>query len=98
MNWREQAEALFFIDKKSIKEISVEIGVSRKSISKYLNSLTTYNDERNYRKIINQKKRKEYKRNWDSENRANRYSVIDKDTIKREHIMAVSILSREKYR
>ena len=42
-------------------------------------------------------RRMEYKRNWDRKNRPNRYSVINGETIQREHDTAAMILSREKY-
>lgn len=96
-HWKEQTKALFFIEKLNITEISNITGVNRKSISKYLKSIKGYTDEIERRKNENLDKRKEYKRNWDRKNRPNRYSVVNGETIRREHDIAAAILSREKY-
>ena len=45
-NWKERAEVLFFKDKLNINRISEKLGVSRKSISKYLGSREGYQEER----------------------------------------------------
>lgn len=96
-NWKEQAKALFFIDKLKITEIAEKTGISRKSISKYIHSLPEFEDEAAIRSKDSEVKRAEYKRNWDKKNRPNRYSVINADTLRREHDMAAAILSKEKY-
>lgn len=95
--WKERAKALFFIEKMKINEIAHITGISRKSISKYIHSLPEYEKEAEARSKDSEAKRKEYKRNWDRKNRPNRYSVINGETIRREHDMAAAILSREKY-
>lgn len=97
-NWKEQAKALFFIEKLKIGEISEITGISRKSVSRYIHSLSGYAEEAERRSKDSASKRKEYKRSWDRKNGPNRYSVIDGDTIRREHDVAAAILSREKYR
>ena len=95
--WKEQAKALFFVEKMKIGEIADITGISRKSISKYIHSLPEYEAEAEARSQSSETKRKEYKRNWDRKNRPNRYSVVNGETIRREHDMAAAILSREKY-
>ena len=97
-SWKEQAKALFFIEKLKIGEISEITGISRKSVSKYIHSLKEYQNEAERRSKDSVSKRKEYERRWDRKNRPNRYSVVDGDTIRREHDVAAAILSREKYR
>lgn len=96
-NWKEQAKALFFIEKLKITEIAQKTGVSRKSVSRYIRSLSGYAEEAEKRSKDSELKRREYKRNWDRKNRPNRYSVINGETIQREHDTAAMILSREKY-
>ncbi len=96
--WKGRAEALFFVEKKSIVDIENEIGVSRKSISAHLRSCPEYEMERNRRKVANAANRTEYKRDWDRKNRPFSPGPVTQDTIRREHEMAVAILSREKYR
>lgn len=98
MTWREQSKALFFMEKRTIKEISTMIGKSEKSIGKYFKTLPEYEKEKQQRKKQNKQKRKEYQRQWDRENRKNRYNKINGESLKREHDLAAVILSRERYR
>ena len=94
LNWQDRANALFFVKKMSIVEISKRIGISRKSISNYLKLQSDYNKEKDNRKLINCLKRKEYKKEWD---RNNRYSVVNDRTLRHEHDLAAYILSRERH-
>lgn len=96
MNWRERAKALFFVEKKTIVQISEETGVSIRSISKYLNLQPDYKTERENRKIENQRKNKEDKKQWSKINYRNNL-VVNNETLKREHNLATYILSKEKY-
>lgn len=96
-NWKERAEVLFFKDKLNINRISEKLGVSRKSISKYLGSREGYQEERENRKQLNSEKRREYKREWDRKNRNTLPRNITADDLKRDHETAVKILSAEKY-
>ena len=95
--WKERARALFFIEKLKIGEIAKMTGVSRKSVSKYIRSLPEYADEAQRRGKNAVQRRTEYKPNWHRKNRPNRYSVVNGETIRREHDVAAMILSREKY-
>lgn len=99
IDWREQAKALFFIDHLGIKEISILIRKSRETVSRYITECEGYQDEMAFRKVQSAENRKEYQRNWDRSNRSQRYSntAISKDTIKREHEIAVKVLSSERY-
>lgn len=96
--WQERAEALFFLEKKSIVEIEKELQVSRKSIGAHLKNCPGYQRERERRKMENAVKRVEYKRNWDRRNRSFSAGPVTEETIRREHDVAAMILSREKYR
>ncbi|MEY8322216.1 hypothetical protein AAK894_14280 [Lachnospiraceae bacterium 46-61] len=95
--WQEQAKALFFMEKKSIQEISKIILKSKKSIYSYFKKLPEYKQEKENRKISNGKKRKEYQRQWDRQNRSDRYTNINEESMKREHDIAAMILSRERH-
>lgn len=97
MDWRLRAKALFFVDKKSITEISRIIGVSRQSVSAYLKALTGYMEERERRRNENAEKRARCRKQWDRDNRPERYSSITAETIRQEHETAVRILSRDRY-
>ncbi len=94
LSWKEKVKALFFMEKMSIAEISKRIGVSRKSITNYLKLQPNYQEEKNNRKIENYIKRKEYKKKWDKNNR---YSIVNNETLGREHDLAAYILSRERH-
>lgn len=97
LHWKKKAEALFFVEKRGVVEISKIMGISRKSISVHLKTVDGFLKEKETRKKENAKKRKESKRNWDRTNRPNRYSGVNGDTLRREHDTAALILSREKY-
>lgn len=97
-DWQMRAKALFFVDKLNIVQIADIIGVSRKTVSKYLSSLEGFEKEKQQRKLFNKDKRKDYKREWDRSHRRNTISsTVSGDTLRREHELAVIELSREKY-
>lgn len=97
MLWQERAKALFFMEKKSIKEISRIISKSEKAIQNYFKKLPEYKKEKEKRKRANRQKRKEYQKQWDKENREDRYHCINGESLKREHDVAARILSAERY-
>ena len=98
ISWRVQAESLFFVDGKIFKEIGEIVGVSAKSVSKYLKSLSGYDEEVEMRKEIKKQKRLEYHRELKRKQRAESAKKIEeKESIKREHILAVRVLSSDKY-
>lgn len=94
-DWKTKAARLFFEQGKSLADIAELTGVSRKTLSFYLQSLPGYVAERKRRKEENRRRRKEYQRDWDRKNR--RYSMVNAETMRREHDTAALILSREKY-
>jgi len=96
-DWKTIARKLFFDEKKSINEIVEEIGVSRQSVSGYLKTVPGYQQERVDRKALNAVKRKEYKKDKNRQYREDYRSRVTSETIKREHDIAVMILSHEKY-
>ncbi|NDO47035.1 hypothetical protein [Clostridium sp. MD294] len=95
--WQERAKALFFMEKKSIREISIMLLKSEKSIYRYLKKLPEYKQEKEKRKKENRQKRKAYQKQWDRQNRVEGYTNINGESLKREHDLAAIILSREKY-
>lgn len=97
--WQERAKALFFMEKKSIKEISRLLLKSEKTIQNYLKKLPEYKQEKEKekRKKANRQNRKAYQKQWDRQNRVDRYTNISGESLKREHDVAAIILSREKY-
>ena len=98
ISWRVQAESLFFVDGKIFKEISEIIGISTKSVSKYLRSLPRYFEEVELRKEANKQKKLEYHRELKRKQRAeNAKKVEEKESLKREHVLAAKVLSSDKY-
>ena len=95
--WQERVKALFFMEKKSIREISIMLLKSEKSIYSYLKKLPEYKQEKEKRKKANSQKRKEYQKQWDRQNRTERYHCINGESMKREHDVAARILSRERH-
>ena len=95
--WKKKTEKLFFEEKKSIKEIAELTGISRQSISGHLKLHPDYQKERAERKARNAANRKEYKREKNRQYREDYKNTVTAETMKREHELAVMLLSHEKY-
>ena len=96
LDWKEKVHKLYFEEHKKINEIAEIIGKSRKTISKYLNSLSGIKTEKEDRKKNTKEKRKIYQRRWDMLHRT--LSEEDEQRImRRSHDVASAILSAEKY-
>lgn len=95
-NWRKKAEEMFFNDGLEINDIAALLDKSRRSIQGYLSTCTAYEHEKEKRSTAKREKRKEYKRQWDRDNR-HRYDAVSAESIRREHDVAAMILSHEKY-
>lgn len=96
MNWKDIAKKEFFVNQRAITDIAKLTGISRKTVGKYLVSLSGYRAEKEKRKQQNVEKRKEYKRQWDKNNRSHSKDVTAA-ILKREHDIAARILSYEKF-
>lgn len=92
-NWYENALNMYREGKK-INEIATELKLSRKTVSKYINSLScsTLEETKNIRKGISLNKRKEQKKAY-----RDRTSEVQKAQLKRQHEIDVIVLSSEKY-
>lgn len=95
--WKEKAKKMYFEDKLTISQVADIVDVSRKTVGKFLSSLPEYEKEKQDRKEANKIKRKEYQREWDRKNRNTINLRVTSDTMRREHEVAVRILSSEKY-
>lgn len=98
--WKEQTEALFFIEHLNITEIAQIVSKSRKTVSKYLNSLEQYENEMKWRKEQSNIRRKESKIKYNKvykQKGCDFESQYDKDILKKCHIEAVTVLSHERY-
>ena len=95
--WKDKAKKMYFEDKLTITQIADIVDISRKTVGKFLASLPEYEMEKQNRKDANKIKRREYQREWDRKNRNTINSRVTSDTMRREHEIAVRILSSEKY-
>ena len=95
-NWRKKAEEMFFNDGLEINDIAVLLDTSRRSIQGYLSTCTAYKHEKEKRSTAKREKRKEYKRQWDRDNRS-KSDTVTAESMRREHDIAAMILSHEKY-
>lgn len=98
-DWKEQAEALFFVDHLTITEIASVVKKNRRYVSEAIKASTKYNYKKEYawRKEQSKAKRKEYQREWDRKNRTPSMGEVTAKTIRREHDIAAAVLSHEKY-
>ena len=95
-NWRKKAEEMFFNNGLEINDIAVLLDKSRRSIQGYLSTCTAYEHEKEKRSTARKKRRKEYKRQWDRDNRS-KSDTVTAESMRREHDVAAMILSHEKY-
>lgn len=95
-DWKDKAYDMFFNDGLEINDIAILLEKSRRSIQGYLSTCEAYEHEKERRKAVGKLKRKEYKRQWDRDNR-HRYDAVSAESIRREHDVAAMILSHEKY-
>lgn len=93
-NWNEKAFNLYSEGKK-INEIATELKLSRKTISKYINSLpcSTLSSAKDKRKEISKERRKEQKKAYRENNGFNFAGI----SVQRQHEIDVLVLSRERY-
>ncbi len=89
--WKEQAEALFFVEHLTITDIAIIVKKSRKTVSNYLNSLESYKYEMQWRRQRSIFKKSDYNKLYKQ-----RYNE-DKEILKKCHNEAVAVLSYEKY-
>lgn len=99
MNWKEQAEALFFVEHLPIKEIAAIVHKSRRYVSEAIKASVKYNYQKEYdwRKEQSKENRKEYQREWDRKNRSPSMGEVTNETVQKEHDIAAAVLSYEKY-
>jgi len=92
-NWNEKALTLYTEGKK-INDIAIELELSRKTVSKYINSLpcSVLEETKRIRKDISANKRKKQKKAY-----RDRTSEVEKAQLKRQHEIDVMVLSSEKY-
>ena len=96
MDWKEKTARLFFLEGKGIGQIAEETGISRQSVSAYLKSCPGFAEEKERRKTASQMRRSAYKREKNREYREAYSMRVTPDTMRREHEIAVMLLSHER--
>ncbi len=96
MDWKEKTARLFFLEGKGIGQIAEETGISRQSVSAYLKSCPGFAEEKERRKTASQMRRRAYKREKNREYREAYSMRVTPDTMRREHEIAVMLLSHER--
>ena len=81
---------------KGIGQIAEETGISRQSVSAYFKSCPCFAEEKERRKTASQMRRRAYKREKNREYREAYSMRVTPDTMRREHEIAVMLLSHER--
>lgn len=97
MDWKREAEVLYFDKHLKINTISEMLGITRQHIGKHLMNCDGYKKEKDMRKRETKKKQREKRKEYDYIRRNHINTEITKETIFREHETAVRILSHERY-
>lgn len=92
-NWKKVAEEMY-ADGKKINDIAATLQLSRKTVSKYINSLpcSVMTQVKEKRKKMSMERRKEQKKSY----RKNELH-FEGVSLRRQHDIDVMVLSREKY-
>lgn len=90
MDWKEEAVFLYKNNIK-IKDIAKALNLSRKTVSKFLNSLSSTDEFKKERKELSRIKRQIYKKNYAKNNEAIAHML------KRQHEIDVRVLSSERF-
>lgn len=90
MDWKEEA-AFLYKNNIKVKDIAKALNLSRKTVSKFLNSLSGSDELKKERKNIAITKRKIYKKNYAKNNEAIAHML------KRQHEIDVRVLSSERF-
>lgn len=90
MDWKEEA-AFLYKNNIKVKDIAKALNLSRKTVSKFLNSLSGTDELKKARKEISRIKRQIYKKNYAKNNEAIAHML------KRQHEIDVRVLSSERF-
>lgn len=98
MQWKDKAYNLYFNEHKSINEISKIVGRSRQSVSAFLNAQNNISDEKQNRKTLSGiKRKKDNLENMRKVRKQRRNKVVENALLKRQHVIDVNVLSRERH-
>lgn len=98
MEWKDKAYKLYFTEHKSINDISKIVNRSRQCVSAFLNAQNDISIEKESRKNISRLKRKNANlKNMRKVRKEKRNMVVENALLKRQHIIDVNVLSRERH-
>ena len=96
-DWKDKAYMLYFIEHRKINDIAKLIGKSRQSVSAFLNT-KNIDEEKERRKTVSRiRQRESNKANMRRVRREDKSSLIEYALLKRQHIIDVNVLSRERH-
>ena len=95
-NWKNTAYHLYFVEHKKINEISKIVGKSRQSVSAFLNTKNIA-EEKTKRKEVSKNRQRIKNKEHMTKMRKNKNYIIENALLKRQHIIDVNVLSRERH-
>lgn len=96
MDWKSTAYHLYFDEHKKINEISKIVGKSRQSVSAFLNTKNIA-EEKTKRKEVSKNRQRIKNKEHMTKMRKNKNYIIENALLKRQHIIDVNVLSRERH-
>ena len=96
-NWKDKAYELYFTEHKKINEISKIVGKSRQSVSAFLNTKNIIAEKEKRKTASRIKQRESNKANMRKVRRNIDSAFVESALIKRQHIIDVNVLSRERH-
>ena len=95
-NWKDKAYELYFTEHRKINDIAKLIGKSRKSVSDFLNTKNIA-EEKTKRKEVSKNRQRIKNKEHMTKMRKNKNYIIENALLKRQHIIDVNVLSRERH-
>ena len=96
-DWKDKAYMLYFIEHRKINDIAKLIGKSRQSVSAFLNTKNIDAEKERRKDISKIKQKKSNKANMRRVRTEGKSSLIEYALLKRQHIIDVNVLSRERH-
>ena len=96
-NWKDKAYDLYFTEHKKINEISKIVGKSRQSVSAFLNTKNILAEKEKRKAASRIKQRESNNSNMRKVRRNIDSAFVESALIKRQHIIDVNVLSRERH-
>lgn len=95
-NWKDKAYELYFTEHRKINDIAKLIGKSRQSVSDFLNTKNIA-EEKTKRKEVSKNRQRIKNKEHMTKMRKNKNYIIENALLKRQHIIDVNVLSRERH-